>query len=367
MKSDLDAFCSEVYDGVDDPQMFEKSIQTATRMLGVARAHLFLLGGENGENDLNFTANFDPDFLQEYHTEYINIDYRIESIRNKRVNSVLLEQDINDENQLRSNPLHNELFPKHKVYALMGSNISVNGSLGWFGVSSLRKGMSFTQDQQTLFERIIPHARRALHLRQLRQEARAQMQAFQSANDSMTHGLILTSGDNIEYANKRAKDILAAGFLYMRKAELTCADPEERQKLQLAVRRANSGRAPLVRLADKRTGDIYAVQMFNPLPRFIDGKLESARNMTYKIVPLRGPEPPTEQTIERMKQFFQLSESETRVISASLSMTSLAQFSSARNIQEDTARKQLKSAMRKIGVQSQKQLFQLHEQFKIFL
>lgn len=88
--------------------------------------------------------------------------------------------------------------------------------------------------------------------------------------------------------------------------------------------------------------------------------------MTYKIVVLNPQDILSPRTLDRISQFFGLSGSESAAIAAVIALQPLSEYSRVKGVQQDTVRKQLKSAMTKMAVNSQKQLFQVYERFKVF-
>jgi PAS domain-containing protein len=362
----FDKIISDLYEAVESKELFSLTLSKIVSHLGAAQSHLCLLGEGNSSIGLNFTANMDPEFLDEYHEHYVNHDYRLKLIARARVGEVLMDDQLNTPEGLRSSPIHNDLFPRYGVNRIMGSNISVDGGLGWFGVTSLRKDGTFSKEVLEDFSRLVVHARKALHLRQLRSEMAERELVHRSANDSQTYAIIMLANGEIEYANQLARDMLDLGFIRIQNGRLVCRDPAEQKKVEAVHRRVRNGEAPLVRLLDKKSNSTYAVQVFNPLPRFIDGRLEPARWVTYKIVQLNPQDVLSSRTLERITQFYGLSVGESATIAAVIAMEPLAEFSRSKGVQQDTVRKQLKAAMTKMGVNSQKQLFQLYERFKIF-
>ncbi|GAB2187709.1 helix-turn-helix transcriptional regulator [Roseibium sp. LAB1] len=366
MSEQLEKLISELYEGVENKELFSETLSKIVAYLGAAQSHLFLLGEDNSSIGLNFTANMDPNFLNEYHQNYVNIDYRLKLIMGSPVGAVLTDDQFNTADGLRSSPIHNDLFPRYGVNRIMGSNITVDGQFGWFGVTSQRKDGTFSKDVMEDFSRFVVHARKALQLRQLSKETGERELVHRSSNDAQTHAVIMLANGEIEYVNKIARDILDLGFVRIQNGRLVCRNPSEQKKLEAVHRRVRHGEAPLVRLLDDKTNATYAVQVFNPLPRFVDGRLEPARWVTYKIVLLNPQDSLSSRTLDRVSQFYGLSVSESAAIAAVIAMQPLADFSRRKGVQEDTVRKQLKSAMTKMAVNSQKQLFQVYERFKVF-
>ncbi len=366
MSEQLEKLIAELYESVETERLFSETLSKIVTYLGAAQSHLCLLGKDNASIGLNFTTNMDPSFLDEYHQHYVNIDYRLKLITKSPVGAVMTDDQFNTQEGLRSSPIHHDLFPRYDVNRIMGSNITVDGRLGWFGVTSVRKDGTFSKEVMEDFSRLVVHARKALQLRQLRMETGERELVHRSSNDAQTHGVIMLANGETEYVNQIAQDILDLGFVRIQNGRLVCRNPREQKKLDAVHRRVRNGEAPLVRLLDSKTNTTYAVQVFNPLPRFVDGRLEPARWVTYKIVVLNPQDILSPRTLDRISQFFGLSGSESAAIAAVIALQPLSDYSRVKGVQQDTVRKQLKSAMTKMAVNSQKQLFQVYERFKVF-
>jgi hypothetical protein len=366
MCEQFDKLISELYEAVESKELFYLTLSKIVSYLEASQSHLCLLGEGNSSVGLNFTANMDPEFLKEFQEHHVNHDYRLKLIAKARIGEVLMDDQLTTADGLHSSPILNDLFPRSGVNRIMGNNISVDGGAGWFGVTSLRKDGGFSKEVVADFSKLVVHARKALNLRQLRNEVAEREQVHRSANDSQTHAIIMLANGEVEYANQLAREMLDHGFVRIQNGRLVCRDPAEQKKVEAVHRRVRNGEAPLVRLLDKKTDSTYAVQVFNPLPRFVDGRLEPARWVTYKIVQLNPQDILSSRTLERIAEFYGLSVGESATIAAVIEMQPLAEYSRSKGVQQDTVRKQLKAAMTKMGVNSQKQLFQLYERFKVF-
>ncbi len=287
-------------------------------------------------------------------------------IKKSEFSKAILDDEFNSEIELKTNPIHNILHVKYDINKIMGSNIGSKYKTGWFGVSTLRRGGEFSAETAREFEAIAIHVRKALHLRLLSEEVSEKAIAHESANDTQTHGIAVTIDDTTEYANSVAKEILKSGFLRMQDGKLLCSEIAGQRIIDGAYRQLQAGISPVIRLSDSTNGMGYAVQMFNPLPRFVKGRLERARRVTYKIMVFSEALEISTKTLERLGSLFNLSQSESGVISAVINLQSLGEYAKQKGVREDTVRKQLKSSMSKLGVNSQKQIIQIYERFRFF-
>ncbi|WNZ53811.1 hypothetical protein QT397_00075 (plasmid) [Microbulbifer sp. MKSA007] len=187
-----------------------------------------------------------------------------------------------------------------------------------------------------------------------------------SVTGNLPFGLIIFTQYDINSINPRALEILENGFLRLRKTGISCSDRKQNRKLEEAQISALVGGLPIVNLTDERTGTTYLIQMFNPKPQASDGSLETAQYLAVKIMMTSTTANADPAVIEKLTDVFRLSKAESHVISAVLSNTSLQDYAQDRSVRLDTVRKQLKSALYKMGINSQKQLFQLYEVFRSF-
>ncbi|EEA93330.1 hypothetical protein PJE062_3730 [Pseudovibrio sp. JE062] len=248
----------------------------------------------------------------------------------------------------------------------MGTNLTKGDNFGWFGVSSLNPGDGFSPLQRKMFESMIPHASRALHYRQRVRSLEMRLALKDSVTGNLPYGLIIFTQYDINSINPRALEILEQGFLRLRKTGISCSDRKQNKKLEEAQISALVGGLPIVNLTDERTGTTYLIQMFNPKPQASDGSLETAQYLAVKIMMTSATAQADPAVIEKLSDVFRLSKAESHVISAVLSSKSLQDYAQDRSVRLDTVRKQLKSALYKMGINSQKQLFQLYEVFRSF-
>lgn len=366
MEKNFDLFLTQVYEAVEYPELFEEALTTASDILGTSIVHLYTYNAAKPEERLNFVVRVDPAFEPEYFAHYITHDYRIERVYKSPYAGVITDADITTEYGLKNSPIHNELLPKYEVYDLMGTNLTKGDNVSWFGVSSLRAGDGFTPLQRKVFERMIPHASRALHYRQRVKSLEMKLSLQDRVAAELPFGLIIFSQHTISSINPEALEILEHGFLKLKKAGLACTDRKHNRKLAEAHVSALHGGLPLLKLTDERSGITYLIQMFNPKPQAAGGAIEAAQYLAVKIMMTGGSEQADHAVLENMADVFRLSNAETNVICAVLSNQSLQAYSTSRSVRLDTVRKQLRSALYKMNINSQKQLFQLYEVFRSF-
>ncbi|MGH0002544.1 helix-turn-helix transcriptional regulator [Pseudovibrio ascidiaceicola] len=365
MEKNFELFLTQLYEAVEHPDLFERALTTASDMLGTSGVHLYTYDAAKPEERLNYVARIDTAFELEYTTDYFPHDYRIERVHNSPYGQVITDAEMTTEHGLKTNPVH-QLLPRYEVYDLMGTNLTKGDNFGWFGVSSLRAGDGFTPLQRKVFERMIPHASRALHYRQRVKSLEMKLSLQDRVAAELPFGLIIFSQHTISSINPEALEILEHGFLKLKKAGLACTDREHNRKLAEAHVSALHGGLPLLKLTDERSGITYLIQMFNPKPQAAGGAVEAAQYLAVKIMMTGASEQAERAVLENMADVFRLSKAETNVICAVLSNQSLQAYSTSRSVRLDTVRKQLRSALYKMNINSQKQLFQLYEVFRSF-
>ncbi|AEV39637.1 transcriptional regulator, LuxR family protein (plasmid) [Pseudovibrio sp. FO-BEG1] len=365
MPKDFDLFLTQLYEAVEHPELFEDALLTASDLLRASGMHLYTYDAAKPEERLNYVARIDPSFEPEYTENYFAHDYRIDRVNRSPYGQIVTDAEMTTEYGLKTNPIH-QLLPKFEVYDLMGTNLTKGDNFGWFGVSSLNPGDGFSPLQRKMFENMIPHASRALHYRQRVRSLEMRLALKDSVTGNLPYGLIIFTQYDINSINPRALEILEHGFLRLRKTGISCSDRKQNKKLEEAQISALVGGLPIVNLTDERTGTTYLIQIFNPKPQASDGSLETAQYLAVKIMMTSATANADPAVIEKLTDVFRLSKAEGNVICAVLSSKSLQNYAQDRSVRLDTVRKQLKSALYKMGINSQKQLFQLYEVFRSF-
>jgi len=222
------------------------------------------------------------------------------------------------------------------------------------------EGPPYTEEDCRDFSELIPHFRRAARIHYRLSQAEAAETALTDILDHMPLGVVITdSALRVSFANRAAETISRRGRgLRLRNGEL------------FAERAADSRlmRSHVVELADEARwgllppGRALAIErdcgrplqlMISPLPRgAVKGLPEAARRAMFAVF-ATDPNVRQETTPELLRRMFGLTPAESAVLQELLAGGTLADAAEARGIVAQTARNQLKSVFRKMGVKRQ--------------
>ena len=107
----------------------------------------------------------------------------------------------------------------------------------------------------------------------------------------------------------------------------------------------------------------YGIRLVRHLGDFREESYTECARALLLISPLNDPSKISPQEINRFGDLFALTDAEKRAVKIVADLSDITQFAKQIGLKPDSVRKQLKSAMAKIGVSSQKELIQRLERF----
>lgn len=174
------------------------------------------------------------------------------------------------------------------------------------------------------------------------------------AVDVINCGLFQVNDGRLSNANRMGMAMLKDGFLFVAKGQLMCTQPQYNRMLQSLCSAPPDARdVPLI-LRDPQSNSEYCVRTH-----------KTKSTTVLSVIRLRKIDAPNLAEVRIFAGSYGLSEAEIHVLHAVLGSTELRILASQRGVNLDTVRKQLKSAMAKIEISSQKELFALYERFRL--
>ena len=182
-----------------------------------------------------------------------------------------------------------------------------------------------------------------------------------SALDAINCGLFQFVDGRLSMVNRTGHELLKDGFLSLSGDRIICRLPKINRRLQSYLGQTERTRDTPLILRDPVSKAEYCIRLHRT-NMAVESDGRDVLVMTVTL--LRQVKPPTLSEVRGYARPYGLSEAEVVVLHAVLANTELRSLAKVRRVHLDTVRKQLKSAMAKIDVHSQKELFALYERFR---
>lgn len=334
-------------------------------VVGAGPIHMFLCSLETGQEYVSLIARGNPNFATEYLDDYAPTDFRVPRVMAHRPGTYIDERNYVTREEAACSPIHHDLLPRHKIYNISGTNLTHDGCIGWFGLSTQAPDHDFDDRQRTFLSSISGHVFRAMKLYRTRQDLISARDLSSQTLDLVNTGIVILAGLQIVEGNAVFDRLLEERFFLLRNASLTCSDPVQAAKLYhyLTCRDEGGGEDCLV-LRHPQGGVSYLVQC-RDLVSPLNGLHRRQTYQTVSILKLDFDEQPDLDEVIAFSASYGVSKAEAMALRAVLGSQHLGAFAQARGIQLDTVHKQLKSAMRKTDLNSQKKIFQAFERYRL--
>lgn len=365
----LDATIHGIYEAVETPECWESAGGRIADLVDGRGIHLMLLESAfpDARPHLNIYLRGDPAGAREYLEHYAAADFRYGRVLRNRRGAVIDERAYVSPEEARKSPIHQELFPKYGTHNLAGANLSVDDGAGWFGISNKAADRTFDAQKIGTLERIAPHLHRAFAMIRSRERLRLERDMAHAALDANGAGIVLFSKGEARYANPKALSLFGRGFLAMRRGRIGAAHAAaDRRIASLFAQAALTGHPQTLALTDPAEGTAYHLHLHLPVET-VRMPAAARRNgpMVLSITAYsRRPDAGME-AIGAFAAAYGLPPAEARTVAAVINEVNLADEAAARGVTLDTVRKQLKSALARLELKSQKQLVRLFDSFRM--
>tara|TARA_R110002020_G_scaffold64495_1_gene171122 strand:- start:5328 stop:6446 length:1119 start_codon:yes stop_codon:yes gene_type:complete len=354
-----------LYEAAASEEDWYKTACVIGDQVGAGPIHLFLCSLETGREYVNFLARGNPDFAAEYLDDYAATDFRVPRVMAHKAGAYIDERSYVTREEAAGSAIHQEFLPRQEIYNISGTNLTHDGCIGWFGLSTRGPGHDFDDRQRAFLSSISGHVFRAMKLYRNRQDLVAERDLASQTLDLVNTGILILAGSQVLESNATFDRLLEDRFFLLRNDSLTCSDPVQAAKLQhhLAGDRDHASQDCLV-LRHPEAGVTYLVQchaLSSPLP----GPQRRQTHQAVSILKLDLDEQPDLEEVTAFCGSYGVSRAEAMVMRAVLASQHLSAFAEDRGIRLDTVQKQLKSAMRKTELNSQKKIFQAFERYRL--
>ena len=355
----------EVYEAAANPEYFHELGGRICEFVRGGRAHFLLADMKSRTEYLSDLSGEQDDFSDEYNNNYFSRDFRVPRVLSLQRGVFTDERAYVSAHESRSSDIHQELLARYDIQHISGANLSTGGATGWFGISTRAQGEFFDADVVHALSGLTAHLHRAYGIVKANSDIMLDRRLMTAAMDSVGAGILLVRNRRVILANQMMQDMLARDFFHLSGGTLRCLDPAGSRRLYMLQRQPEALQTEPVMIRDMRTGESYAVSVRCPFPQFGGNGLVSGDELVITIRPLAASTVPARELIDAFCREHRLTRREADVVYAVLAGISLRSHAVDRGLKIDTVRKQLKSAMARLGIASQKDLFRLSERYQL--
>lgn len=356
----------KLYEAAGEPEYWDDAAGTIADWTGGGAVHLLLASLETGHEYLNLFTGEDRGFAEEYVRDYAALDFRVPRVMARPLGSFADEREYVSDDDSRASPIHQELLPRYGVHNISGANLCLDGCIGWFGISTSGPATEFDDRQRAWLGRLSRHLLNACRISITHQDLRIARDRSLDSLDLFGAGLFLLKSGRIVHANEVAARIVADGFFRVRNDRLCCRTRAADRKLAAFLAQSAGRRSESLLLRQHEREAAYLVSVHDLFARYAgNGRVEQSGYQAITVVELNVPDRIGLDEVISFTSAYGVTPAEARTIHASLNSVSLASLAESRHIGLGTAQQQLKSALAKMDLNSQKKLFRAFERYRI--
>jgi hypothetical protein len=359
---DFERLAMQIHEAAIEPRGFPDLARRISDFIGAGSIHMLVFDPDTGTEHLSLFERGDPAFAEEYLRDYITLDFRVPRVLSQKRGALVEEASYVAREEARGSEIHQSLLPKYAIHNIAGSNLGVGETIGWCGLSTTKADREFDGRQLRLGGGLMAHMHVAYRALIANAQARRERAAMAAALDTVNAAVFMFEGTEPSFINSAGNALLDEGFFRLLPGRLGCRAADESRRIAALFSRPPGSQASLI-VRDLAAGAVHHMRVTTPLLEV--GAPAKAREWIVAVTPLSGCEAPSRETVEDFAAGFGLTPRETAAIGAALAFVSLRQFADDNGIALDTAQKHLKSAMVRMGLRSQKALFQAFERYRV--
>ncbi len=360
----------KIYEAALQPELWQKITLEISDLMNSGATQLLVLDNATRTQIIATSSRLCQDGQKEYVADYAPIDLRIPSLLKRNIGSLVQEHMLLNEDEKSNNAAVTNFLQRHDLENLTGSNLTIGSSWVWFGTARKGNGNIYTKDELAVFELLIPHIRKALRLHQSIQATKSQSSGLADIFNYTGKGIVFFNGNGkVCLINNFAEQLMRKNIFAVRCGQLYFKNQSAHKRFGRAM---DTILGPLQKLPQTShdtfivsddAGYDYGIRLVRHLGDFQEVNYAECARALLLISPLNDPSNISLEEIDRFGDLFALTDAEKRAVKIVADLSDITQFAQQIGLKPDSIRKQLKSAMAKIGVSSQKELIQRLERF----
>ena len=368
--SPLNPLILKIYEAALEPTLWQEITLEISDLMNSGATQLLVLDQTTKAPVIAASTRLSQAGQKQYVEDYAPIDLRVPNLMNCNIGETILEHMILNEDEQKNNFEVSNFLEKYELENLTGSNLSIDSNWVWFGTARKGEGNIFAADELEKFHLLIPHIRKSLRLHLSMETIKTQTSSLADLWNYAGKGIVLFNGSGaVCFTNDLAEKLVAQNLICLHQQRLCFNDAQVNKRFQAALRDV-LGKPSIWRervqdsfLVTDEGGRDYGVRLVRHL-----GELHEMNNVAgvraiLLITALHDARNYSSKEIDCFGDLFGLTEAEKRVVKAVADLENLTEFALQIGLKPDSIRKQLKSAMAKTGVASQKELIRRLERF----
>jgi len=359
----------DIYDAALHPEMWEGTLAKIADLMHAGPVELALMDPAKPEPDFTADCRIIPEAMDDYFQNIYQVDKRIpRMLALPDRGGILTEQLLTSEEWEHSGELRNFL-ERNETGNLVASNATTKGLITWLGIG--RKGYNnpFTPEELAIYNIMLQHVTRALRIHMTERELKLRADGLGGTLSLEDKAVVfLDQNAKVIFSNELAIRLANERTIRLTNDRLALRDIHANKKLTTGLHSLAKGLHDNrlfqeVMIFQNSSGCEYGLRLLPLCGDMLNGDGRVTQQNMVIISNLDTMRKPGPAEISRFASLFGLTLAETRVVEAVATMKELSDYAKARGVSIDTPRKQLKSAMEKIGVHSQKELLRRLERF----
>lgn len=355
----------KIHEAAGNPECWSRLSMEIADHVGGGTVHLMLASPSDGTEYLSLFPRGDPAFAAEYLRDYMSLDFRVPRVLSKRPGLLVDERSYVSPEEVRRSPIHQEFLPKYQIYEIIGANMTIDESMGWFGISTLKPGEDLDARKKRAFAELTPHLLQAYKTLKANHDLKISAGMSLGALDLLNVAVLLVRGRRLWHVNRAAARILDDGFLSFANGRLISRDPMENGRLARFQDEFSPERSAHIVITDHHHEREYGIRLHASALGYGEERRLQAGELVFSITEMSARAEVDPAMVEAFCAGRGVTAAEQAVLRVVLEDGSLARFARERNVTLDTVQKQRKSAMAKLFLTSQKALVRAFTRFQM--
>jgi hypothetical protein len=356
----------KLYKAAIEPEYWQDAASAISELMGGGAVHLLLASLDTNYEYVNLFSRDETAFAEEYIRDYAAFDFRVPRVMARPLGAFADEREYVSPNDARASPIHRELLPRYDIHNISGANLCLDGCIGWFGISTSGPAVEFDNQQRSYLTQLSRHILTACRISRTHQDLQITCEQSLSSLDLFQAGFFLLNAGRVVHANDAAIKLIDDGFFMLRNDQLSCRAAAARRKLASFLAQTSEQRSGPLLLRQHEREAAYLVSLNDLFARYGgDGRVAWSGYQAITITELNIPSRIDLDEVLSFCSAYGVTPAEAMTVHASLNSVSLSSFTEARGIGINTARQQLKSALAKMDLNSQKKLFRAFERHRL--
>lgn len=354
-----------IYEAASASEQWSRLSTDIADHVGGGTVHLMLASPSEGTEYLSLFPRGDEEFAAEYLRDYIGLDFRVPRVLTKTPGVLVDERSYVSSEEARRSPIHQEFLPKYDIHEIIGANMTIDGAMGWFGVSTRKPGEYLDNRKKKAFSELTPHILQAYKILKANRDLQMTADMGLGALDMLNMGLFFIRGRRLRHANRAAARILDDGFISVVNGRLVCIDPSENNRLARYQDDFNPAAARHIVVTDFLREREYGIRLHASAMDYGADRGAHAAELVFSITETGASPEVDPAAVEAFCAGRGITPAEQAVLCVVLGDGSLARLARERGVSLDTVQKQRKSAMAKLQATNQKALVRAFTRFEI--